>query len=333
MNYRFVCCLLAISLLLPSCRRDPVRHLVVSSVTHFEIQGDSTSLDLPVFAATLDVGEIVRDVAQAEYYRQKLARVYKFQNFTLKQSESSEILLDREGMLSRPQKILRSADNAAVMEILLTSFQQDVASYSFRISDPAEKHVRDHAVEVPSGKSASIGTMFDQRAGVGHIVVISTQSFPVTRKTAAAELAAFLRQKNALPGDSASPGFVAGDQKWMDELFGRGAMKLPLPASASSGRASDSTRVRFDVAPALLQPLDVSYPESAKRDSFEGQVVIEFEISRSGLIGKCRVIKSARADLDSAALDAVKRARFSPAIYQGDSVTATVAMPVRFKLD
>ncbi len=52
------------------------RWLIVSEAVHFGVQPGSGSLNLPVFAGTLDMDNIVHDVSQAEYYHQKFAAVY-----------------------------------------------------------------------------------------------------------------------------------------------------------------------------------------------------------------------------------------------------------------
>jgi TonB family protein len=324
--------MLILSVFLCCCRRAPLRNLVVTHITHFVVQGDGSSLNLPVFAGTLSVDQIVRDVTLAEYYQKKLAAVYKFQSFTLQEGASSEILLDREGDLKQPQKILRYEDSTSVMEIRLTSFGRGIAQYTFRVSDRAEQQLRDHAVDVPSGKSASIGTMFDQRKGIGHLVVISMRSLAVSQQTTPAELAAFLREKNSLPADTTSARYVGGDQKWMDEIFGPGKMELPLEKTTARDSISDRKLVAFDTAPALIGALDVTYPASAKRDSVQGQVVVELYISKTGRVENCRVKKSLRADVDSAAVDAVRRAKFTPATYKGDAIGVIVAIPIVFKL-
>lgn len=75
------------------------------------------------------------------------------------------------------------------------------------------------------------------------------------------------------------------------------------------------------------------YPLMARRRGISGRVVIEAEVTADGRCGAVRVLHSSGHEiLDDTALAAVKRWRFVPATRNGHPVTATVAIPVNFKL-
>jgi TonB family protein len=78
--------------------------------------------------------------------------------------------------------------------------------------------------------------------------------------------------------------------------------------------------------------LMVKYPASAIKDSMEGQVLIELEISEQGKVMSARVKRGVRADLDSAAVQAMRKADFKPALYQSKPVAVKVTVPIMFKL-
>jgi TonB family protein len=73
------------------------------------------------------------------------------------------------------------------------------------------------------------------------------------------------------------------------------------------------------------------YPEIARRAGVEGTVLIQALVGRDGLVKDARVTKSIPM-LDSAAIEAVRRWRFSPARARGEPVAVWVAVPVRFRL-
>jgi protein TonB len=65
----------------------------------------------------------------------------------------------------------------------------------------------------------------------------------------------------------------------------------------------------------------------------EGTASIECEVDASGLVTSARVIRSAGCeDLDHAALEAVRAARFRPATEGGVRVASRVVQPVNFVL-
>jgi len=75
------------------------------------------------------------------------------------------------------------------------------------------------------------------------------------------------------------------------------------------------------------------YPDSARRRSRQGRVILRVEVGPDGAAGTVAVDESSGdADLDAAALDAVRRWRFRPALRNGFPVAAQVRVPVRFAL-
>ncbi|MDD5089229.1 MAG: energy transducer TonB [bacterium] len=320
-------------LLCLSCAKKTERYLLVSEVAHFEIQGDGKSLNLPLFAGTLRVEEILRDVKLAEYYYQKLSPVYDFKAFTFVGSCSRETLLDRAGELHAPQPVYEYEDSLARLDLSLIAFDENAATYVFRITDKLTGHVRDHEVTVPAGKSASVGGLFDREHNRGHLISISTLSLPITKTLEPAELADFLSTKNTPRGEAKSREFSPGDQKWMDELFGAGTYEL----SMKKIRAADAP-VEFDTPPAPVGGMgaigqNIHYPAAAREDGIEGEVIVEVSVNETGQVGDLRLLRGVRADLDSAAMTAVSGVAFHPAMSDGKPIAVRVAIPIRFRLN
>ncbi len=111
----------------------------------------------------------------------------------------------------------------------------------------------------------------------------------------------------------------------------------PRPELPADSRAASSAPV---VAPADTPPRPVAgnlapeYPLLARRRGQEGRVVLRLQVDPDGSASATRVLESSGVDsLDRAARAAVSRWRFTPASRGGRRVSATVDVPVVFRLD
>ncbi len=75
------------------------------------------------------------------------------------------------------------------------------------------------------------------------------------------------------------------------------------------------------------------YPPQAKKDGFEGDVVLRLLIDSDGTIAKVDVITDPGEGLGPAAAQAVRELRFSPAKVNGVPVATTVPFTIHFTLD
>lgn len=77
-----------------------------------------------------------------------------------------------------------------------------------------------------------------------------------------------------------------------------------------------------------------AYPASALRSRAEGSVLIRAEIDATGNPTNVGIAKrSSSRDLDRAAVNAVRKWKFEPAMKGGKAVASTVQVPVDFTLD
>jgi protein TonB len=77
----------------------------------------------------------------------------------------------------------------------------------------------------------------------------------------------------------------------------------------------------------------LEYPRLAKREEWEGTVVLRAQVLPNGHVGSVSVQKSSgHSVLDDAALAAAKTWSFVPATQGGQPVAGTVTFPVQFKL-
>ncbi len=92
-------------------------------------------------------------------------------------------------------------------------------------------------------------------------------------------------------------------------------------------------RVGGDVkAPQLINRVEPSYPEAARKARMEGVVILEAIITASGSVEDVKVLKSVNPLLDSAATRAVQQWRYRPATLNGRAVRVYLTVTVTFNL-
>jgi len=78
---------------------------------------------------------------------------------------------------------------------------------------------------------------------------------------------------------------------------------------------------------------NTNYPESARVNKIQGQVVVKFCITKKGKITGYEIVKSVSPALDAEALRVVKTLqRFEPARKDGEPVTSWYYLPITFTL-
>lgn len=88
-----------------------------------------------------------------------------------------------------------------------------------------------------------------------------------------------------------------------------------------------------DQAAQVVKNAKPIYPMSALARRQEGLVYLNVEVLSDGTVGRVGVYRSTGvADLDMAAITAVKKWQFSPAQLKGHGVTQVLRVPVRFSL-
>lgn len=76
----------------------------------------------------------------------------------------------------------------------------------------------------------------------------------------------------------------------------------------------------------------VVYPEMAKKAGIEGRVILRVLVDTDGSVRKVMVQHSDSKMLNQAAVDAVQKATFTPAIQNNQPVMVWVSIPINFKL-
>ena len=87
---------------------------------------------------------------------------------------------------------------------------------------------------------------------------------------------------------------------------------------------------------ALLDYLhdNIKYPESCRRDSIQGRVIISFVIEKDGSINSAEIVKGVHEQLDAEALRVIDAMpKWKPGKQRGKTVRVKYAIPVNFRLD
>jgi protein TonB len=136
--------------------------------------------------------------------------------------------------------------------------------------------------------------------------------------------------------EQASPP-VNGTEFVAQETPGSGTSPAPsIPTQASlggSGQNLPPIRVQ-EATPLYRQNPAPKYPLIARRQGYQGTVVLEVLVSREGKVKDLTLsVSSGHSVLDQAALASVKGWLFDPGMRGGEKVDMWVKVPVRFQLE
>ncbi len=107
---------------------------------------------------------------------------------------------------------------------------------------------------------------------------------------------------------------------------------VPLSGSAQpSGNAGQNTEEIPIYDPDELRRLIV-YPERARRSEIEGTVIVNLLVDKEGKVAKTKIFQGKHPLLDTAAVEALRTMRFTPAKENGKPVAVWVQIPVVFSL-
>ena len=150
------------------------------------------------------------------------------------------------------------------------------------------------------------------------------------------------------PGEFASlPAPVPADVAGTDGSTGRLGMPAPDPrAAAERPRIVDAPQappppaapapaaapaVADSATPVPLSQPAPRYPRGALRSGIEGTVQVQVDVGPDGVPTSVALASgSGSRELDRAAMDAVRRWRFTPAMANGQPTTGRVTVPIKF---
>lgn len=113
-------------------------------------------------------------------------------------------------------------------------------------------------------------------------------------------------------------------------LQGTGADLFKVPSSLYA-TAFELSEV--DTPPQVLRSVSPQYPFLAKRNNIEGSVTLRFIVDSEGNVVEPEVSKSEPEGVfDEAALEAISKYKFKPAVKNGKNVDCIVNAPMKFEL-
>ena len=110
---------------------------------------------------------------------------------------------------------------------------------------------------------------------------------------------------------------------------------LPKPRPVSTPRPQPVRQpIVQKAAPETYRNPPPQYPQTARRNEWQGKVIVRAIVNPAGRVESVSVFRSSgHSVLDRAALDAVRRWRFRPGTVNGEPSRSTVEVPVNFRLE
>jgi periplasmic protein TonB len=112
----------------------------------------------------------------------------------------------------------------------------------------------------------------------------------------------------------------------------RSRVSSGVSASTSDRGATATVRFGSSSGPQFLRREIPEYPFIAKRMNKEGKVLLKLSIDENGRLLKVEVVEAAEFGFTEAALEAVRKSRYRPAVRNGKAIFSKALLPVRFKL-
>lgn len=124
-----------------------------------------------------------------------------------------------------------------------------------------------------------------------------------------------------------------------------GGVAMNIPEFATGDIAGDSSKLLEDIADDAIMSEDtvdvkpkvqsrpqLEYPVQAARDGIKGYVIINILIAKDGTVEIAKILESQPAGVfDTAALNAIRSWRFSPAQYKAKPVKMWAKQKIRFQ--
>ena len=110
-------------------------------------------------------------------------------------------------------------------------------------------------------------------------------------------------------------------------------VRRETPDVKSESATAAPRQAHVDAPPKPRRAIRPEYPKGARQRGEQGNVVLEIEVGADGTCAAAKVASSSGfAELDDAAVKAVRAARFSPAKAGGCAVSSTARLTLTFRL-
>ena len=114
---------------------------------------------------------------------------------------------------------------------------------------------------------------------------------------------------------------------------------VPADVAVRGIRNASFTTQSSGISPAVQQVVvldlpEPKYPKSAIRREQEGTVILQVEVRKDGSLAHVQVVKtSSYKKLDNAAIKAVERAKFKPAMKENVAIFSSTQISITFRLE
>jgi protein TonB len=116
-------------------------------------------------------------------------------------------------------------------------------------------------------------------------------------------------------------------------VYGKTGKQAQDPAEVKSYSAPKYEPIHMvDTAPVVEHEEKIPYPEEARRAEIEGQVILTITVDLNGKVVAAKVVSGPGYGLNEAALDAIKRFKFRPAMKDGEAVSTEMRYTYTFYL-
>lgn len=78
---------------------------------------------------------------------------------------------------------------------------------------------------------------------------------------------------------------------------------------------------------------NIKYPDIARQAGVQGKVFALAYVDEKGDVGDVKILKGLGAGCDEAAIEGIKKAKFTPGKNQGQSVKVKLSLTINFKLN
>ena len=136
-------------------------------------------------------------------------------------------------------------------------------------------------------------------------------------------------------------GETADDGNAQNRLPAGNSMVIAARHTGRGDQAGTAPAVRHAVietsfgatgAPAFMHRESPVYPPAARRLGKEGRVVLRLTIDSEGRLQAVEIVEDAGYGFSEAAVEAVRKSTFAPALQNGQRIAARAVLPVRFRL-
>ena len=159
--------------------------------------------------------------------------------------------------------------------------------------------------------------------------IVPRHHLPETLPLAPPDLPPVVTTENSFPDQDrtgeGTPGQPDGSSSGVPGGLGDG------DAGAGGGRGTDPLYLTGDmVRPVVLVKVDPAYPEAARRAGLGGRVRLQAVIAEDGSVESVEVFASTNPLFDRAAVEAVRKWRYRPALMNGSPVRVYFSVIVSF---